>query len=176
MLKVTLSPGSGRRAQASQLLLEALRGQWTLPCLGQGLRSGLCQRPSTDPEQTGGPPHSLLGWHLPLSRPLGDEDAKRTRARGQEAVRTMGCFSELGWGLSGPARNCQELEETKAKVRNVPRASGPAACTVPRGWGCQGRGAWVGRIAVARAQGLGRTGEKVPGKEGWAVLIPVLGT
>lgn len=91
------------------------------------------------------PSRSFLGWHLPLSRPLGDESAKRARARGQEAVRTMGRFSELGRGLSVPARNRQEPEETKAKVRNVPRLLGQQPVL------CQGRGAWAGRTAAAGA-------------------------
>ena len=74
----------------------------------------------------------------------------------------MGHFSELGRGLSGPVRNCQEPEETKAKVRNVPRASGPAACTVPRE-GSVGReksGCWSLRFGQVRRESswAGRVG------------------
>ena len=53
---------------------------------------------------------------------------------GESALRTMGLRL---WG-------CQELEETKAKVRNVPRARRPAACMVPRGQAAKGGGAWAG--------------------------------
>ena len=99
----------GRRVQDSQVQLKALRGaaDSLLPGRDHQVRPG--QRPRTGPNQAGDPPHSFLGWHLPLGRPLGDEGAKRARAPSQEAVRTMGHFSEQGWGLSGPARNCQEL-------------------------------------------------------------------
>lgn len=89
----------------------------------------------------------------------------------------MGHLSKLGWGctLREPARSCQELEETKSKVRNVPRASGPAACTVPRGWGCQGRGS-VGRENRGFwSLRFGQVGREIPGQEGWAALVSVPG-
>lgn len=72
----------------------------------------------------------------------------------------MGRLSELGWGRRGPARSCQELEETKAKVRNVPRASGPAACTVPRGRGCQGKGSVGRENSGCRSQEFGWAGQE----------------
>lgn len=94
-----------------------------------------------------------------------------------------GRFGEPGWGfrLKGQQCSCQELEETKAKVRNVPRASGPAACTMPRGQGCQGRGSmgrensWSLRFEQVKRESswAGRVGGTVSGSRSSRWKVPV---
>lgn len=146
------------RGQATQLPFEALRTQPPLSCLGLGIRSGQSQH-------CGRNPHPSLGgaarsW--PLARRVQRGHRPETKRQGEQWAP-----QRAGLGvLRGPARSCQELEETKAKVRNVPRAFGPAACAVP-GEGCQGRG--VGRRITAgrRESPSGRVAPLLPVPELW---------
>lgn len=134
MLKVTQSrEGRGGELYASQLP----SGVGSPSGLGQasGWGHGQVQSRPEDPMLT-------LRGHLPLSRPLGDKGTTRaSQGRLQSGSRpetegrgNNGALVHVGpeARVPKPAGNCQEPEETKAKVRNVPRASAPAACTVPR--------------------------------------------
>lgn len=174
MLKVTQSrEGRGGELHASLLL----SGVGSSSGLGQALGWGHGQV-QTRPEEP------ILHWHLPLGRLLGD---KGTHRASQGRLQSGSRPETEGHGNNGalvhvgpkacvpkPAGGCQEPEETKAKVRNVPRASGPAACTMPRE-GLPREGEHSRGIVASRVQGLGRSEEKVPRQEGWAAPLPVLG-
>lgn len=75
------------------------------------------------------------------------------------AVKTMEHFSmsSLGHMCRGPPGSCQEPEETKAKVRNFPRASSLAACAVPSGE-LPGDGRPSGGVAAQKRKFMGRKG------------------